>query len=269
RLDLHRELGEIDADLVIVGADVRDAQVLAVGQEVRVPGQNRDLGFLGCLQCNGHGCRIRRRHRNAVDLLGDQVLHDRDLLVATAVFTRADVHALESAVGFFLGLLAAIARLIEKWIVHVLRHERENFLALRVGGAGEGERVDGECCRQDGFQHLCLLSSTPLIDGSGTAFVRYLQVFSLSHAAAKMDLPPDCIPRSTASTIMAPTNAPCQFESIPAISAALGMPPANAARMTAPSAVPGPPIGPAPPITAAAMTRNSYPVPNALMADPL
>ena len=51
-----------------------------------------------------------------------------------------------------------------------------------------------------------------------------------------IDLPPDCIPSRTASTMNAPTNAPCQLESIPAISSALRITSSNAEPMIAPKA---------------------------------
>ena len=40
----------------------------------------------------------------------------------------ADVLAVELAAGFGLGLLAAVAGLVEERVVHVLRHQREDVL---------------------------------------------------------------------------------------------------------------------------------------------
>src|SRR4051812_36344304 len=62
-----------------------------------------------------------------------------------------------------------------------------------------------------------------------------------------IDLPPVCMPRSTARIMKAPTNAPCQFESMPAINKALRMTSRKAEPMKAPKAVPAPQIKTAPP----------------------
>ncbi len=85
----------------------------------------------------GHGRRVGRRDRDAVDALGDQILHDLHLLVAAAMLAGADIHALERAVRFRLGLLAAVAGLVEERVVHVLRHQREDELRLSAGMANE------------------------------------------------------------------------------------------------------------------------------------
>ena len=65
-----------------------------------------------------------------------------------------------------------------------------------------------------------------------------------------------------------PTNVPCQLESTPAIKRLLRITSMRAAPITAPKAPPSPPMRLAPPITVEAMTRSSYPVPSALMAEP-
>ena len=142
-LDRLGELGEVGADLVVVGADIGHAEILVLGQQVGVPGQNRDAGFLGGLQRNRHGGRVRRRHGDAIHLLGHEVLDDRDLFVTAAMLAGADVHALESAVGFGFGLLAAVAGLVEERVVHVLRHKREDVLRLGAGGR-DRQGADGK-----------------------------------------------------------------------------------------------------------------------------
>jgi hypothetical protein len=148
RLDLHGDLGEVDADLVVVGADIGGAQVHVLRQHVRVPGQHRDPGVLGGLQRHGHRRGIGRRHADALHIAaGDEVLDDLHLFVATAVLARADVFAYEGTVRLGFGLLAAVARLIEERVVHVLRHQREDV--LRLHGRGERRRHHGDRSRRE------------------------------------------------------------------------------------------------------------------------
>jgi hypothetical protein len=85
RLDRLRDLREVHADVVVLRADVGDAQRLVLLEQVAVPGQHRDAGGLGLLQRPAHGGRVGRRDGDAVDLAGDQVVHDLDLLLAAAV----------------------------------------------------------------------------------------------------------------------------------------------------------------------------------------
>ena len=133
----HHLLADVGADLVVVRADIGEAQPLVLGQQVRIPGQDRDAGGLGALQRIGDGGRIGGRDRDAVDLLGDQVGHDLGLLVAAAMFARADVEALDRALQLPLGLLAAGQRLVVERVVHALGHQREgHLLAGRRGAAG-------------------------------------------------------------------------------------------------------------------------------------
>src|SRR6266436_7919558 len=58
----------------------------------------------------------------------------------------------------------------------------------------------------------------------------------------------------TASTMKLPTNVPCQNASTPSSRRLLRITSISAAPMTAPNAVPEPPLRLAPPMTAAAMT---------------
>ncbi len=134
RLDLLRELGEIDADLIIVRPDIGEAQRLVLGEQVGVPGEHGDLGGARTLQSGGDRGRVGRRHGNAVDLLGDQIGDDLCLLVAAAVLAGTDIEAFDRAVEFLLGLLAASQRLVEEWVVGVLGYQREGvFLIGRIG----------------------------------------------------------------------------------------------------------------------------------------
>ena len=130
------ELGDVDADVVVVRADIGDAQTLvlvATGRSPRSePGCSRPLG---ALQRIGHGRRVGRRDGDAVDLLGDEVGDDLRLLVAAAVLAGADVEALDRAVELLLGLLAAGERLVEERVVGVLRHEREGVFLVRCARA--------------------------------------------------------------------------------------------------------------------------------------
>ena len=65
--------------------------------------------------------------------------------IAAAVFPGADVEALDGAGELLLRLPAAVARLVEEGVVHVLRHEREHVFLLRLSlVAREGERGGGE-----------------------------------------------------------------------------------------------------------------------------
>ena len=142
RLDLLHALGEVDADVVVVRADVGDAQRLVLVQQVAVPGQDRDAGLLRLLQAPRHRGGVRGADGDAVDLLGDQVVDDLHLLLAAAVLAGADILALELARELLLGLLAAVAGLVEERVVHVLRHERERVLLGARRRAAEPERQD-------------------------------------------------------------------------------------------------------------------------------
>jgi len=147
RLDLHGECREVGADLIVVGADIGQAQVLVLGQHVGIPGQNRNAGILCRLKGHRHGSGVGHGHGNAIDLLGHEILHDLDLFVAAAVLAGADIHAFKGAVGFSLGLLAAITGLVEERVVHVLGNQREGELRLGPDG-GHGKRPKGNRCGQ-------------------------------------------------------------------------------------------------------------------------
>ena len=138
RLDLLRELREVDADVVVVRADIGDAQVLALRQEVGVPGEHRDAGFLGRRQHARHRGGVGGRDRDAVDALGDQVGDDLDLLVTAAVLGRAGEEALD-LVGADLvdRLFAAELRLVEERVVEVLRHHGDDQLVRCARLPGE------------------------------------------------------------------------------------------------------------------------------------
>ena len=134
-LDLHDHLGDVDADVVIVRADIGGAQALVLRQEIGVPGQHRDIVRGRALERVGHRRRVGRRDADAVDLLGDEVGDDLRFLVAAAMFAGADVEALDRAVELLLRLLAAGERLVEERIVGVLRHQREG---VGLGGSRRG-----------------------------------------------------------------------------------------------------------------------------------
>ena len=113
--------------------DIGGAQTLVLGQEVRIPGENRDLRRRSALQRVGHGRRVGRGHGDAVDLLGDEVGDDLRFLVAAAMFARPDVQALDRAGELLLRLLATGKRLVEEGVIGVLWHERKS---VGVGGSG-------------------------------------------------------------------------------------------------------------------------------------
>jgi hypothetical protein len=107
------------------------AQALVLFEQVGVPGQHRNAGLLGFDKLLAHRRGVGRRDRHAVDLLGDQVGDDLHLLVAAAVLAGADVEALDCALQLCLGLLAAVAGLVEERVVGVLRHQREDVFLVR------------------------------------------------------------------------------------------------------------------------------------------
>ena len=75
-----------DADVVVVRADIGDAELLVLRQKVGVPGQHRDAGFLGARAATlAMAAALAGGDRDAVDALGDQVGHDLHLLVTAAV----------------------------------------------------------------------------------------------------------------------------------------------------------------------------------------
>src|SRR4029450_7470490 len=91
RFDLLRDLREVDADVVVLGADIGDAQVLVLGQQIAVPGQHRDAGRLGRGERAGHRRGVRGRDGDAVDAGRDQVVDHLQLLLAAAGLAGADV----------------------------------------------------------------------------------------------------------------------------------------------------------------------------------
>ena len=156
RLDLHDELGDVDADVIVVRANIGERAVSCpCGSKIRVPGQDRNFGAGRALQSVGHRRRVGGRNRNAVDLLGDEVGHDLGFLVAAAVLAGADIEALHRALELGLGLLAARQRLIEERVVGVLGHERKR---IGVGRARRGrygqKRPRGDGAGQHEFQHM-------------------------------------------------------------------------------------------------------------------
>ena len=97
RLDLLRELREVDADIVVVRADIGDAQRLVLGRAGRSPRSAPE-------------CRPPWPPRSALPMagafdgeprcrrpLGDQVVDDLHLLLAAAMLAGADVEALDRA----------------------------------------------------------------------------------------------------------------------------------------------------------------------------
>ena len=78
------------------------------------------------------------------------------LFVTAAMLSGADVHALESAVGFGFGLLAAVASLVEERVVHVLRDKCED--ELRLGASGRDRQgPDGKDRAHEQFLHWVFL----------------------------------------------------------------------------------------------------------------
>jgi hypothetical protein len=107
-------------------------------------------GCLGVTQGRAHGRSVGGGHCDAVDALGHEVGHNLHLLVTAAMLAGADIEAFERAIGLRLGLLAAVARLVEERIVGVLRHERKRQLVLRL----RAERGPGQqCAGQNGGAH--------------------------------------------------------------------------------------------------------------------
>ena len=94
-LHLLEDFRDVGADLVIVRPDIGNPQILVLRQNVGIEGEHRDAGFLGGLQRRQDRHGIGRRHGNAGDAFGDEILHDLHLLVTAAVFARADILALE------------------------------------------------------------------------------------------------------------------------------------------------------------------------------
>ena len=134
RLDRHHQLGDVDADVVVVRADIGDALGLVLRQKVGVPRQHRDLVRGGALQRIGHRRRVGGRDGDAVDPLGDEIGDDLRFLVAAAVLAGADVEALDRAVEFLFRLLAAGEGLVKERIVGVLGHQRERIGIRRLRG---------------------------------------------------------------------------------------------------------------------------------------
>src|SRR5690606_27521063 len=88
--DLLHELRQVDADVVVFGADVGDPEIGVLGQEIAVPGQHRDAGLLGLHERADDARGIGRADRDAVDLTGDQVVDHLQLLFAAAVLAGPD-----------------------------------------------------------------------------------------------------------------------------------------------------------------------------------
>src|SRR6185295_5156290 len=144
RLDLLGELREVHADLIVVRAHIGEAQPLVLRQEIAVPGKHRNARSLRTLERLAHGRRVRWRYGNAVDLLGDEVVDDLDLLFAAAMLARTDIEALDRAGEFLFRLLAAGQRLVEERVVHILGNEGENVFFRR----GIGVVTHGEDCNR-------------------------------------------------------------------------------------------------------------------------
>jgi hypothetical protein len=124
-LRLHHELRQIDANVIIVRADVSGAQALVFLEKIRVPGDDRNVGGLGALQRGRDRRGVGRRDRDPVDFLRDEIADDLGLLIAAAVLVRADVKAFDRPLQLGLGLFAASQGLVIKRIVGALGYERE------------------------------------------------------------------------------------------------------------------------------------------------
>jgi len=142
-------------------ADEGRAILLVFRQEIGVPGQGRDARLLGRFESGRHGRRIGRRHRDPVDALGDEVLHDLHLL-GFGVLGGTDVDALD-VLHLFLRLHAAVARQVEEWIVHRLGDKGELVFVGRKALAGKGHHR-GNCCggQQPAFHVIPPIKDSPL-----------------------------------------------------------------------------------------------------------
>ena len=124
------ELGEVDADLVVVRADIGDAQILVLGQQVGVPGEHRNAGVLGRLRATAIAAALAGE-----TAMPSTFLATRSCTICTCSSpppcSPGPMYMHSNAplrLGF--GLLAAVAGLIEERVVHVLRHQREDVLRL-------------------------------------------------------------------------------------------------------------------------------------------
>ena len=128
----------LDAELAVLGADVGRSQVAVLGQEIRVPGDDRNARLAGALERARHRRSVRRRHGDAVDAARHEVLDDLDLLFL-GVLARTGVEALDVRK---LGLrrLAAVAGLVEERVVHRLGNQGERLLLI-VAAAAAGREL--------------------------------------------------------------------------------------------------------------------------------
>ena len=225
RLERLRDLREVDADVVVLGADIGRTYALVFLEDVRVPGHRRDPGRHRRLQHLGHRGCVGGRHRDAVNALADEVLDDLDLL-DLGVLARTDVHALD-VVGLFLRLVAAVAGEVEERVVHRLRHERELELlvAVREGRSARESDGGGARCNED-FPH----GTSPwlVVAGwwvKGVGFAEPNQAPRFRRRS-----------RSTARMMKRPMKNCCQSASMPARRSELRMSSMSAAPMGAPMA---------------------------------
>ena len=78
-LERHRLLGDGFADLFVDRADVSGAKSLVGRQQIAVPGDDRNISFLRPAQDLGDRRGVGGGDADAVNMLGDEVLHDLDL----------------------------------------------------------------------------------------------------------------------------------------------------------------------------------------------
>ena len=163
-LMLLRDLGEVDADVVVVGADIGEAQALVLLEQVGVPGQDRDAGLLGRLERLAHGGGVGGRDGDAVDLLGDQVVDDLDLLLAAAMLAGADIDALELAADSF----SAFLQPSRAWSKNGLfmffgTSAKVYFLRLRLAAPAPGQQRQR---RRGADQQLLIVRSSLMVSRS-------------------------------------------------------------------------------------------------------
>ena len=99
RLDLHGELGEVRADLVIVRADIGDAQVLVLGQRRRNPRSEPGMpASLAACSATAIAAALDGDTAMPSTFLATRSCTIVHLLVAAAMLAGADIHALRGAV---------------------------------------------------------------------------------------------------------------------------------------------------------------------------
>ena len=116
-------LGEGDAELIVVRADVGRTKACILGKHVGVVGNDRDALFLRHLHDARHGLRVAGRDAKAGNAAGHHVLRELNLL-GLVVFGRANIGAGHVA-EFLGGGLAALFDRRAECVVQYFENERE------------------------------------------------------------------------------------------------------------------------------------------------